>query len=340
MIGIRKILVPVDFSEPSKTAVNYGLSLALQFKAQLVLSHIVTPSPGLIYTFPSQSLAYERDQTHYAKSMLPSLIPEQYRSPVDLEIIVKAGEVRDELLGIVADERIDLVVMGTHGRNAFERFLLGSLTERMLRKLPVPILTVSHLDPARELHAAGPVPLRHVLYATDLSDSADVGLKFSIELARGTGARLTVLHVLRSIKSIYWGAEAGGFLPEELATLRDDTKRRLTNSIPKDGINGVTIAPMLVEGEAFREILRVASEDEADLIVLNLHGKNVVERALLGSTAERVIRSAHTPVLSIPVPSEYAARMVPTKGSLVQSQAAWEQGEGRNFIYEGPFSDA
>jgi nucleotide-binding universal stress UspA family protein len=324
MIGIRKILVPVDFSEPSKTAVNYGLSLALQFKARLVLSHIVSPSTGLVYTFPSESLAFEKDQTKYAKSMLPSLIPEEYRSPVDLEIIIKVGEVRDELLGIVTGESIDLVVMGTHGRNAVERFLLGSLTERMLRKLPVPVLTVSHLDPARELHTAGPVPLHHVLYATDLSDSADVGLKFSIELARGTGARLTVLHVLRSLESIYWGAEGGGFLAEELATFRDDTMRRLTNSIPKDGINGVPIVPMLVEGEAFREILRVASEDKADLIVLNLHGKNVVERALLGSTAERVIRLAHTPVLSIPVPAEYAARMVQTKGFMVQSQGRVE----------------
>jgi nucleotide-binding universal stress UspA family protein len=339
MIGIRKILVPVDFSGPSKTAVNYGLSLALQFKAQLVLTHIVCPSTGLVYTFPTESLAFEKDQANYAKSMLASMIPEEYRSKVDLETIIKVGEVRGELLGIVSDETIDLVVMGTHGRNAFERFLLGSLTERMLRKLPVPVLTVSHLDPARELHTAGPVPLHYVLYATDLSDDAAVGLTFSIELARGTGARLTVLHVLRPLESIYW-SEAGGLLAEQLAALRGDTMRRLTNSIPKDGINGLPVVPMLVEGEAFREILRVASENEADLIVLNLHGKNVVERALLGSTAERVIRSAHMPVLSIPIPTEYAARMVQTKGSLVQSQAAWEQGEGRNFIYEGPFSDA
>jgi nucleotide-binding universal stress UspA family protein len=279
----------------------------------------------LVYTFPTESLAFEKDQAEYAKSTLPSLIPEEYRSQVDLETIIKVGEVRGELLGIVSDEKIDLVVMGTHGRNAFEKFLLGSLTERMLRKLPVPILTVSHLSPARELHTAGPVPLHHVLYATDLSDSVDVGLKFSIELARGTGSRLTVLHVLRPLQSIYWAADAGGLLAAELAaTIRDDTMRRLTSSIPKEGINGVPVVPMLVEGEPFRQILRVASEDESDLIVLNLHGKSMVERALLGSTAERVIRAAPVPVLSIPVPAEYAAgmidtehanRMVPTKGS-------------------------
>jgi nucleotide-binding universal stress UspA family protein len=315
MIGIKRILVPVDFSEPSKTAVNYGLSLALKFNAKLVLSHIVSPSTALIYTYPTQSLAFEKDQAAYAKAMLPDLVPEELRRRVDLQTIVKVGDVRSELLAIVADEEIDLVVMGTHGRNAIERFFLGSLTERMLRTLPVPVLTVAHTDPAREPHNASPVPLRHVLYATDLSDDADVGLKFSIELARGAGARLTVLHVLKPVETIYWGSE-GGFLRNELETIREDTMSRLVHSVPLDWVQGVNARPMMVEGDAFREILRVSDEDEVDMIVLNLHGKGLLERALLGSTAERVIRGAHVPVLSIPVPAEYAARMIETRVSV------------------------
>ncbi len=300
MFGIRKILVPVDFSEPSKTAVNYGLSLALQFNASLVLAHVVPSSTALVYTYPSQSLDFEREQAKYAKSMLPSLVPEEFRQRVALTTVVEVGEVRSELLEIVAAENIDMVVMGSHGKNALGKFLLGSLTERLLRKLPVPILTVSHLDPARELHSVGPVPLNHVLYATDLSDSAESGLKFSLELARGTGARLTVLHVLKAIETVYWGAE-GGFVTGELESLREDALSRLHNSIPPEWGGVVPVTTMMVEGEAFREILRVADEEKVDLVVLNLHGKGFVERALLGSTAERVIRSAPVPVLSIPV---------------------------------------
>jgi nucleotide-binding universal stress UspA family protein len=305
MIDIKKILVPVDFSEPSKTAANYGLSLALQFNARLVLTHIVPSSVGFITTFPTESFAFQKDQAGYAKSMLPLMVPEEYRERVNLETIVKVGIARDEILAIVNDDKIDLVVMGTHGRNAVERILLGSLTERMLRKLPVPILTVSHLDPALELHTAGPVPLRNVLYATDLSDSAEVGLKFSLELARGAGARLTVLHVLKAIESIYWDAEGG--YPK-------NTFKRLMLSIPTQWCVGVNVTPMMVEGDAFREILRVADAEKTDLIVMNVQGKSPVERAL-GSTAERVIRSAHVPVLSIPVPAEYAARIREKKGA-------------------------
>src|SRR5262249_6294182 len=134
MIDIKKILVPVDFSEPSKTAVNYGLSLALQFNASLILTHIVPSSTALVYTFPTESFAFEKEQVKHAKATLPSLVPNEYRDRVNLQTIVKVGEVRSELMGILNDEKIDLIVMGTHGRNAVERFLLGSLTERMLRK--------------------------------------------------------------------------------------------------------------------------------------------------------------------------------------------------------------
>jgi nucleotide-binding universal stress UspA family protein len=299
MIDIKKILVPVDFSDPSKKAVNYGLSLALQYKARLLLTHIVPSSVGLVTTYPSESFAFQTDQARYAKSTLPSLVPDEKREAVDLQTIVKVGVPKDEILAIVNDEKIDLVVMGTHGRNAFERLLLGSLTERMLRKIPVPILTVSHLDPAMEPRNDGPVPLRNVLYATDLSDSAEVGLKFALELARGAGARLTVLHVLQAIETIYWGAE-GGYLTDELDVLRQETFKRLMLSIPEQWSKGVKVIPMMVEGDPFREILRIADEEKTDLIVMNLHGKGFVERALLGSTAERVIRSAQVPVLSIP----------------------------------------
>src|SRR5262249_45656641 len=151
----------------------------------------------------------EKEQAKYAKSMLPSLVPEELRDRVNLQTIVKVGDVRNELLAIIKDEGISLVVMGAHGRNALDRLLLGSLTERMLRKLPVPILTVSQLNSAKELHNVGPVPLKQILYATDLSDSADVGLKFSTELARGTGARLMVLNVFTAAEQMYLGAEAG-----------------------------------------------------------------------------------------------------------------------------------
>src|SRR6266540_3045040 len=192
MIHVKKVMVAVDFSEPSKKAVNYGISLALEFEARLVLAHIA----------PYDPVAYET-----AKVRLLELIPADYRAWLDFEVIVKSGEVRPELLGIVEEKEIDLVVMGSRGRSYFERLLLGSVTERMLRKLHVPILTVSHLDPVKEIHEPGWVPLRRILYATDLADGSEAGLDFSIRLAHGLDAHLTVVHVVQPLDSAFQGLE-------------------------------------------------------------------------------------------------------------------------------------
>src|SRR5213593_469047 len=197
MIHIKKIMVPVDFSKASKKAVNYGLSLALEFDARLILANIV----------PYDSLAYLT-----AKARLLELIPTELRERIDFEVIVKSGDVRQELLGIVEEKEIDLVVMGSRGRSYVERLLLGSVTERMLRKLHVPILTVSHLDPERELHKPGPVPLKKLLYATDLVDGSEPGLEFSIRLARGLNAHLTVVHVVQPLDAAMYGLDAAGYV--------------------------------------------------------------------------------------------------------------------------------
>src|SRR5881628_1819666 len=205
MIHIKKVLVPVDFSGASKKAVNYGLSLALEFNARLILAHIA----------PFDAVAYEA-----AKGHLLQLIPAEYRDRSDFEIIVKSGEVRREILGIVEDKEIDLVVMGSRGRSYFERMLLGSVTERMLRKLDVPILTVSHLDPEREIQPAAPVPLRRLVYATDLAEGSEAGLEFSIRLARGLDARLTVVHVVQPMDASLRGVETAAFMPNYVDEVR------------------------------------------------------------------------------------------------------------------------
>jgi nucleotide-binding universal stress UspA family protein len=285
--------VPVDFSEASKKAVNYGISLAIEFKSRLVLAHIAP---------------FEKEKYEQAKIHLLDLIPTELYERNDFEIIVKAGDVREEILGIVRDKDIDLVIMGSHGRSYFERMLLGSVTERMLRKLSVPILTVSHLDPAKEIHQPGPVPLRRIVYATDLSEGSEAGLRFSIRLAHGLDAQLTVVHVFEPINSAFTGFETGAYAPEYASEIRAEIEERFNKSVALESDGSVPITTVLADGVPYEAINSVAAEQKADLIVLNLQGKGRLERVLLGSTAERVIRTATVPVLSLPMPATYATR--------------------------------
>jgi nucleotide-binding universal stress UspA family protein len=114
MISLKKILVPVDFSEPSKKAVTFGLTLAGQFNARLILAHVVPESSALVYAIPTQLLEIEREQYAKAAAEIRNLVPSEYASNVNLQTIVKIGNIEQELLGIVRDEGIDAVVMGTH----------------------------------------------------------------------------------------------------------------------------------------------------------------------------------------------------------------------------------
>jgi nucleotide-binding universal stress UspA family protein len=293
MIRTQTILVPVDFSNASKMAVNYGLSLALEFKSRLILAHISAWDPAAF------------DQ---AKADLLALIPEECRERLTFEIIVKSGDVRPELMGIIEDKQVDLVVMGTRGRSYFERLILGSVTDRMLRKLHVPILTVSHLDPEREIHSPGPVPIRRILYATDLADGSEEGLKFSIRLARGLDASVTVAHIVQAADAALHGIETAAFLPGYANEVRAQAQERLDQMVALVSDGSVPISTVLGEGVAYETINALAEQYGSDLIVINLQNKGRLERAVLGTTAERVIRTATVPVLSLPLPATYASR--------------------------------
>jgi nucleotide-binding universal stress UspA family protein len=217
---------------------------------------------------------------------------------------VKVGDVRDELLGIIRDQDIDLVVMGTHGRGALERFFLGSVTEKMLRKSPVPVLTVSHLDPSKEIRMAEPATIRRIIYANDLSLNADVGLHYAAELARTFGSELVVLHAVDGLELGYSAVELGqlsGANTLDVETARLNAVLQIERTVEAEHVKDMKVVTVALKGVPHQVITSYAEETSADLIVLNMQSKGILERAMLGATAERVIRAAHAPVLSIPV---------------------------------------
>jgi nucleotide-binding universal stress UspA family protein len=299
MISLKKILVPLDFSEPSNKAVTYGLALAEQFDAKLILAHIVSESTALLYAFPTELPEVEKEQYARAKQAINKLVPVERAARLNLQTIVKIGKIEAELLGIVKDEAVDLVVLGTHGRRQMGRWFIGSITEHMLRKVPVPVLTVSHVEP--EKHAIGLVSLKRILYATDLSESSGAGLHYAIELARAGQAQLTVLHAVDDEDRTLWGpAWVAHF---DRAKLLDERRGKLDELVAREKPPEMQVERLVVEGKPFRKIIEVAENSGMDIVVLNLQSKSLLERALLGSTAERVVRLARVPVLSVPVAS-------------------------------------
>jgi nucleotide-binding universal stress UspA family protein len=291
MKRISNILIPVDFSNASRKAMHYATHLALRFGAKLTATHIIPSFAAFNYAFPDDPREFEQKAFVETRRLLPAEIPEAYRDRLNSQTIVKCGDVRDELLGIVTDENVDLIVMGTHGRRNLERFFLGSTTETILRRVPVPILTVSERGTEQQTDLPFDVPFRRILYATDLPESNLPGLHYCADLARSLGAHLTLLHVMRPLESPAFEDEA------ELHAIR---MGELHKAIEREHGGDLDVATEVVRGTPHHEILKYAETINADLIVINLHSQGLLERALLGSTAERVIRSAPIPVLAIP----------------------------------------
>jgi nucleotide-binding universal stress UspA family protein len=291
MTHISNIVVPVDFSQAARNAVRLAGALALKFGATLTATHIVPSFAAFNYAFPGDVQEFEKKAFDEARKLLPEEIPQAFRDRLHTRTVVKAGEVRDELLGIVGDEKADLVVMGTHGRRGVERFFLGSTTENMLRRIPVPILTVSERGSSKHTESPFDPPFQRILYASDLSEASIGGLRYCGEFARTVGAHLSLLHVMELRDTTAFG---------QIAEVRNQLSERLKSSFESSGCAGMDVTTTIAEGTPHTEILKYAEQIHADLIVLNLQSKSMLERALLGSTAERVIRSAAVPVLSIP----------------------------------------
>jgi nucleotide-binding universal stress UspA family protein len=141
---IRHILAPTDFSAFSKQAVEYAFELALKFGARLSLLHAIEmpayPVEG--YVPPGSEGGLLEDLERNAGLELANLLPEAERSGVEVARHVVVGPPYRKVLETAAAEKVDLIVMATHGRTGLSHLLMGSVTERVVRLAPCPVLTM------------------------------------------------------------------------------------------------------------------------------------------------------------------------------------------------------
>lgn len=152
MIGLKRILVPTDFGRTSEAALRYGLALARAFKAQLYLLHVPEhPGDAAETEYPIGLFATMQNAAHDRLSHLLTAVEVSEFAPV---CAMRIGKPYDEIVKYAAECEIDLIVMGTHGREGVARVVMGSVAERVVRKAPCPVLTVH--NPEHEFVVAEP----------------------------------------------------------------------------------------------------------------------------------------------------------------------------------------
>jgi nucleotide-binding universal stress UspA family protein len=198
----------------------------------------------------------------------------------------------DQALAVPAD----LVVMGTHGRSGFERFVVGSVAEKVLRKAPCPVLMV---PPHVTATLPAEVRFKNILCPMDFSPSALQALGFALDLARQADGSVTVLHVLEWLAEEEPRAYEHFNVPEYRRYLIGDARERLQKLVADEPRTWSAIENVVVPGRPHREILRMAADSPVDLIAMGAQGRGGLGLALFGSTTQQVVRAATCPVLTV-----------------------------------------
>jgi nucleotide-binding universal stress UspA family protein len=292
MLRIEKILCPVDFSEYSLKAYEYAQSLAQHYEAELLLQHVIQP---LTSTYPSYAFPDALNEVFWnletsADQKLSELVSAQPAGGIEIRRFVHKGMVPDCILAFARSQAVDLIVMGTHGRQGFDHLAMGSVTEKILRKAHCPVLVVR--KPTHDFVNPGdpsePVQLKKILFCTDFSEYSGRALTYALSLAMEYNAELTLLHVLEDVPPT-----------DDLQESVGEATRRLDELAPQEAGDWCSVRTAVRIGKPYQQILQIAIESETDLVVMGVRGRNAVDLALFGSTAHRVIQLGTSPVLAV-----------------------------------------
>lgn len=291
MIAFRRILCPVDFSDGSRHALDHAVAIARWYGGTVAAVHVVHPIPYADPLMAGAIIFMPEDLDRTRQELAEFVTDETGTTPIDTAVV--QGDATQTILKWAEDPPADLIVMGTHGRRGFERLILGSVTERVLRKASCPVLTV----PPRAADAVpvGPVVFARILCPVDFTPASMKALAYAASLASETNSSLTVMHAVEPVP-IYEPVVAGGVGVvnyEEIATRA--MRARLHEAAPR----GRFVHEVVVTGRPYRAILQQAQDDHSDLIVIGAHGSLADRIGFFGSTTNHIVREAACPVLSL-----------------------------------------
>lgn len=294
MMQLREILCPTDRSDTSVRALDYAVMLAGWYDASVTALEVVWPSVPPVSTSVPPVLT--PDQLRGFQEEFEQFVRSRVHGAARVRGLLVQGQTVPQILHQARELSADLVVLGTHGHSGFERFILGSVTEKVLRRAPCPVLTI---PPAAPDAPATPRSFESILCAVDFSPSSLEALQYALLLAQESGRRLTLLHVFD------WDEDR--LLPEQFdretrdirREHRQETLNRLHELVGDEARIWCSCRELTGTGRPHEEIVRTAAAVQADLVVIGAHGRRVADLLFFGSTTNQVVRHATCPVLTI-----------------------------------------
>jgi nucleotide-binding universal stress UspA family protein len=310
MIAINAVLCPVDFSVFSQHALQHAVQLARWFDSTLTVLHVYPPPaapppvlfgglPGPLPPEPYPALTVSPEAVHDdVLAQLTKFAATVDTTGVQLRLTARTGTAVRGILDEAAASHSDLIVLGTHGHGGFERWMLGSITEKVLRKASCPVLTIP--APAAEPAASALQMFKRILCPMDFSDSSLKALEYATALAKESDADLLLMHVIEALADLtHWQQPVNPAIVEYLRLSEQNALTRMRAVLPADARAWCRPQEVLVTGKPCEEILRVAREQDVHLIVMGVYGRNPIDLLFFGSTTNQVVRRATCPVLTL-----------------------------------------
>jgi len=296
MPELRRILCPVDFSEFSMRAYQHALSVASHYDAKLFVQHVVE-----LWRYPYADFASAELYDQFFRTLCKKGEEEVQRfvktcahNEVRIESVVQEGMAPDNILTFAKAQSVDLIVMGMHGRRGFDRLMLGSVTERVMRNAPCPVLTVNKpsYDVIGSDQRPSPVHLNRILFCTDFSEHSQRALDHAISLTAEYDAELTLLHVLEHAPD-----------PVKIQDAVATAIKQLDGLIPAeaDKVRAGRTKTTVRIGKPYEQIIQLAMEAPMDLVIMAVRGRGALDLAVFGSTTYRVMQFGPCPVLAVRV---------------------------------------
>jgi nucleotide-binding universal stress UspA family protein len=311
MLTFKSILCPVDFSDQSQHALRWAIGLAARHQSRLTVMSVVDP---LLAEAAKARLGLDlvKTETEPAlRALVNDTLPKDAAWAPQPAYEVPVGEASNAILEAAARHHADLIVMGTHGMSGFRKWLIGSTTERVLRRVNTPLLAVplSTIHPVHFDRSGARFDFTRILMGTDFSAASAAALEWAADLARQEGVPLILFHAVPPVEvPSQWRSEV-----IEVDEERAHEARMWLEAMASRLGNAPTCEIVVAIGPPADKIAAIAEERRAGLIVVGLKGQRDPDSSGPGSIAYRVLCLGHVPVLVVPPHAE--AGNVPSVGS-------------------------
>jgi nucleotide-binding universal stress UspA family protein len=289
-LEIKKLLFPVDFSDRCRSVSSYVTAFAQRFRSEVTLLHTVSLSDLPIMGSEISALDVLptlRESVQSAQARMDSYLASEFPS-TQVKRIVRQGDPSSEIVEFAHKENIDVIMIPSRGMGVFRRYLLGSVTSKVLHDARVPVWTSVHRE---QVPSPATETIRRVLCAVDLGDHSEKTLKWAAACAAAFGAELLAVHAVPGAE----GRPAKFFDAEFVSDLVKRAREELEALVSRCGCT----ARVIVEAGAPSTVVQSLGEREgADLVVI-ARGAVAAGSGRLRTHAYAIIRDAPCPVVSV-----------------------------------------